>query len=414
MSQNIGTISIDQLGQELEGMFHGSTLNSVVNLFGVYDRAARRVMEDVDPQETKIYASFGKVYNGVFDYPLFTDLKGNKVVDLYPSANRTSQDNYSQVYNKNFGLTKNYSLVPDFTPKYSGGTRTFQLEANNLLPGIQVNAMDNVNDNGTWVAGGSAVTPANNNLFFTSGVAGSVQTNLTLGGSQGYLENSTLQAVDLTNNYNNNSDQFVYVYLPNASSFSSIEVRFGSSSSKYYVLSGITTNFLGNSFVTGWNLIKIPFTSVTATNSPNIAAINYIRITFNYDGTLQNQVLINQFYSRIGFLFTMEYYSKYLFRDETTGIFQEKVTDVSNIINLDTDGLNLFLFASGIEAVQQMQGADAMFADSPNFEQRYATSLATYKNKYKSEITKPRTQYYVQPTAGYRRFYNDGLNGYSY
>lgn len=411
---NIGTISIDQLGQELEGMLHGTTLNQVTNLFGVYNRAARRVMEDIDPQETKIIASFGKIYNGVFDYALFADVKGNKVIDFFPQANRTNLDNYSQEYNKDFDLTKQYTITPDFTPRYSGALRTFRLAASNLLPGIQVNAMDNVNDNGTWVSGGNAGTPANNNLFYTDGVAGSVQTNLAntgIAGSTGYLENSTITAVDLTNNYNNNSDQFVWVYLPNASSFTSVGVRFGSSSSKYYELAGITTDFMGNNFSTGWNLLKIPFTSVTVVNSPNVASITYIRITFTYNGTLQNQVLINQFYSRIGVLFNMEYYSKYLFRDGITGVFQEKVTDDSNIVNLDTDGLNLFLFAAGSEAVQQMQGADALFADMPNYEQRYATGLATYKQKYRSEVQKPQTKYYIQPRAGYRRFFNGGFNG---
>ena len=40
MTANIGTYDIAATGQELEGMFHGTTLNQVTDLYGVYDRAA--------------------------------------------------------------------------------------------------------------------------------------------------------------------------------------------------------------------------------------------------------------------------------------------------------------------------------------------------------------------------------------
>lgn len=409
---NIGTYQISDVTSELEGMAHGTTLNQVVDLFGVYNRAARRVMEDVDPQETKIVASFGKVYNGVFDYPWFTDTKGNKIIDFYPQANRTLQDNYGQQYNKDFDLLKDYSITPDFTPRYSGAVRTLRLNAANLVTGIQVNAADNINDNGTWVNGGNAGAPANNQLFFTTGVAGSVQTNLALtniAGSTGYLENSTMTAVNLTNNYNNNADNFFQVYLPQASAFTSVSFRIGSSPANYYELTGITTTALGNAFSTGWNLIKVPFPSMTTTGTPNLAAINYIRATFTYDGSLQNQVLINQFYSRIGVLFNMEYYSKYLFRDATTGVFQEKATDNKNYVNLDTDAYNIFLFAAGAEMIQQTQGLDALFYDGGQFETRYQAAIATYKNKYKSETTKPQTIYYWQPKSNYNNYVNLGF-----
>lgn len=414
MNPNIGINNISTCGQELQGMMHGTTLSQVTNLYGVYNRAARRLLEDVDPQETKVYYAFGKVYQGVFGYQLPTDVKGNKVVDFYPQANRTLSDNFAQVYNKDFSLYKNYWVKPNFTPKYNSAVRTIELNASELVSGIQVNAADLINDNGQWNAGGTASTPINNSVFATDGVNGSVQTNLAAGAnpSTGYLYNSTMTAVDLTNNYNNNANFFFQVYLPNASAFTSLDFRIGSSSGNYYEMSGITTTSLGNTFANGWNLISVPWSSMTTVGTPVLTAINYIYIGFTYNGTAQVQVLINQFYSRIGVLFTMEYYSKYLFRDGTSGVFQETVTADSNVVNLDTDGYNGFLFAAGAEAVQQMQGLDALFFDASKFETRYQAWLATYKAKYKSEILKPQGQYYQTPKSSYQRYLTSGW-GYS-
>lgn len=410
----IGNYQISDTENELIGMLHGTSLNQIQNEFGVYNRAARRVLEDVDPQETKIFTSFGKVYNDIFDYACFPDLKGNKIIDFTPAANRTLQDSYNQNYNKSFDLWKNYRIQPDFTMKYSGAVRTIRLNATNLVAGIQINPADNTNDAGLWSTGGNASNIQQNQLFFTDGVAASVQCQLNQTGvpnSTGYFENSTMTAIDLTQNYENNADQFFWIYIPDVTATTAVELRFGSSASNYYKLSGINTDAFGNSWVNGWNLIKVPFTSVTTVGTPVINAINYIRVTFTYNGVLQQQVLINQFYSRIGVIFNCNYYSKYLFRD-SSGNFKEKVTSVSDYVNLDTDAYNLFLFATGAEMVQQMQGLDALFYDANQFEQRYQTSLAAYRLKYRSEILKPLATYYRKNNASYRQYYGQNYKNY--
>lgn len=403
-STNIGTYNIAQAGQELEAMQHGTTLNSVVDLYGVYNRAARRIQADVDLQETRIVTNFGAIYQGVWDYPLFVDLKGNSVADFFPQANRTSLDDFGQQYNKDFDLQKNYSIKPDFTPRYNNALRTIRINAPELPAGLQINAADLINDNGTWTSGGGASAPINNSVLYTDGVTSSVQTNLAAGQSTGFLQNSTMTQVDLTNNFNNNATQFFQVYLPSAAAVTSLEFQMGSGTGAYYHLAGITTTWQGTAFQDGWNLIAVPFPSMTTVGSPVITKINFLKLIFTYNSTQQNQVLINQFYSRIGIQFMMEYYSKYLFRDATTGIFQETVTADTNVINLDTDAYDLFLFAAGADATQQMQGLSALFYDANFFENRYQTCLTNYKGKYKGEKIKPQTSYYSPPQAGYRRY----------
>lgn len=403
--------SISDVEQELQGMLHGTTLNQITDLFGVFNRAGRRVIEDIDPQETKIVSQFGKVYDCVWDYPLAADVKGNKVIDLFPQANRNLRDNFSQVYNKNFDLWKQFTFVPNFTPRYNAANRTIRIDATELNTGISINQANAYNGNGTFVAGTNVSSVTTNNQLTTDGGSGSVQFNIAqtgVVGSVATITNTTGTAVDLSAQYNN-ADEFFAIYLPNASGITSVEYKFGTNSSNYYDSGAITTDMMGNAFVNGWNYIKIPWSSFSIVGSPTITSLGqYVSVSITYNGTLQTQVLLNQFWSRLGVIFNQEYYSKYLFRNATTGVFQERVTDESNLVNLDTDGLDCFVWSVVREAVQQQQGLDASFSDGPNAEQRYQDAVAKYKAKYKSEIIKPGSSYYQTPNASYRQYIGRG------
>lgn len=386
---------------------HGTTLNQITNPFGAWTRAARRLLGDIDPQETKIVSQFGKVYDGVWDYPLAVDVKGNKVVDLFPQANRKPWENFQQSYNKSFDRWKEFSLVPDFTPRYAGAIRTIRIAAKGLQTGILVNNANGYNTDGTWVAGTNVSDVATNNQYMVDGGSGSVSFTIDqtgVPGSSAVIEDSTMDAVDLTGQYNN-ADEFFSIYLPNASAITSIKYRFGSSSGNYYDSGAITEQYLGYALQDGWNSIMKPWADFSIVGSPDVSSITYVRIEIVYDGVIQTQVLLNQFWSRLGVIFNQEYYSKYLFRDATSGDFQEKVTDTSNVVNLDTDGVNGLLYSMLGMVAQQVQGADALYFDANEAEQQYQSWLQEYKLKYRSEITKPTSFYYKTPNPSYRKYF---------
>lgn len=408
------TYQVTNAANELTGILHGTSLNQITDLPDVWNRAARRVLQDVDPAETKQDVQFGQVWDGVFDYAVPVDVKGNKIIDLYPQANRLSTDNFAQTYNKNFDLWKNYSLVPDFTPRYSGGNRTIRINAADLHTGIQINAADGVNTNGTWSTSGNASNIQTDNQYYTTGASGSVSFQLNgtgTPGSTGTVTNSTMGSVNLSTQYNNGTE-FFQVYLPNASAITSVSFQLGSDAGDYYQFPAQTTDYQGNNFVNGWNTIGCSWTLATIVGAPNNTAINYITTTFTYNGTLQTQVRINQYWSRLGVIFNINYYSKFLFMDSVTYAFKEFTTSNNDYINLDTDGRNLFLYAAALEAIQQQQGLSAQFFDDPNIEAKYNDALSEYQAKYKSEITKPRLPYYRLPAQGYRRFLGRGGYGY--
>ena len=406
---NIGLYQLSTIAQELEGMMHGTTLNQVTNLFGCYNRAARRIIHDVDPQETKVIETFGKVYDGVWDYPITASLKGNKIIDLFPQANRQLKDNFTQVYNKTFDLYKGYSIVPDFTPRYSGAVRTIRINATNLQTGIQINSADSYNGNGEWTAVQNVSDITNNPQLTTNGGSGLVQFNIDqtgVPGTEAVIQNSTFASIDLSAQFNN-ADEFFAFYIPNASGITSIKYRFGTDSANYYDSGALTEQMLEQPFNDGWNSMKKLWSEFTTVGSPDPSNIAYIQIRITYDGVLQTQVLLNQFWSRLGVIFDIEFYSKYFFRD-SSGTFKENATSENDYVNLDTDYINLFLFASFAEIVQQVQGSDALFFDASQAEQRYQEALSMYKNTYKSEVIKPKAAYYRIPRAGYGRFYRGG------
>ncbi len=115
--------------------------------------------------------------------------------------------------------------------------------------------------------------------------------------------------------------------------------------------------------------------------------------------------------STLGTVLEYEYYSKYMFRDAITGAFQERVTDDSNLINLDTETYNVLFNKVAELAVQQQQGNSALQYDGSFFAKAYADGVAKYKLMYKSEVQKPQTTYYAKPDKGYSNYLGTFYNG---
>ena len=65
---------IQTLKQDITGMLHGTTANQIVGLtsdtnYNLINRAARQLLLDLDPQETKRIVEFvGPIFNSVFAY----------------------------------------------------------------------------------------------------------------------------------------------------------------------------------------------------------------------------------------------------------------------------------------------------------------------------------------------------------
>lgn len=393
--------NITSLKADLTGVLHGTTNNQITGIDNLINRAARTVLLDVDPQETKRTALFSSpIFNSVNQYAIAADVKGNKLIDIRPQVSRIPRDLWSQAYNQAFDIAKgNIFATPNmFTMNFDTGVKTILINAPYLSAPVILNQVESITSNGTWAAGGTASNLAVDNVNFVSG-SGSLSFDVTSGAA--YIENSTMSQLDLTTALNQSS-LFAWVYIPTGATLTSVNLRWGSDSSNYYTAT-VTTNQEGNAFNNGWNLCQFVWSTASTTGSPSITAMDYLRVTLNVTGTM-TACRVNLVESIMGQYLEYEYYSKYMFRDSSTGAFQETVTDDSNLVNLDTESYNLLFNQVAYLATQQQQGLDAAFYDGNFFGQAYQTALARYKAMYKSELQKPQSTYYGMPGKGYRKY----------
>ena len=390
---------------ELEGVLHGTSNSQITGLNGVFNRAARQVLLDLDPQETIRYAPVFPLYDEVYDYVCPADLKGNKVIDIRPNGARQLRDRFDQSYSQDFDRFKGYTFQDNFNVDFNSGVKTIKIDAPSINKGVTISNADGVSTNGTFIASGTASNISTDTINYIGG-SGSVSFDIATG--TGIITDQTLGEVDLSA-HENQSNVFFDIFLPTASLFSSITIKWGSSASAYWERT-LTTNQEGTAFQDGWNLMSAQWFGATKVGSPDSTKVNYLQVSYVYTGTpTMPGVKLNYVVSRLGTYYEIEYYSKFLFRDSITGAFQETVTNDSNLINLDTETYNIFFYQLGFLCVQQMLGQDAAY-DTQIFLQKYNEAVQKYKTMYKSQVQKPKTMYYNRTSGPYRRWFGRPYN----
>jgi hypothetical protein len=399
------SFSIQDAKSELEAMLHGTTLAQVVNVDGVFNRAARQLMLDVDPQETKrILPMDSPIYYQIFDYSIPEDIKGNKVIDLIPLQQSYKRDIIYSTYNQNFDVYKKSSPTNELSIISNTGYKYMRVNYNNKSLTKVLDQVSGVNNNGLWVASGTASNLMVNNQVTNSNIP-TVSFDATTGTAT--LTNATLGAQDLSGHFDQGSTFFTF-YLPDSSLITSVAIKIGSSSTDYYVSSPLTKQFNNFDIKDGYNQFGVIFANMTKVGNPDLTKINYFQINAIFNANAYG-VAFCQIQNSLGFLFDIEYYSKYLFRNNITGVWQEKVLSDSDLINLDTESYNLFLYQAAFLCVQQALGQDAGY-DTNIFLDKYNQALIRYKKMYKSELQKVQQPYYQLPRRGYNGILGSGNN----
>jgi hypothetical protein len=378
---------ISNLKDDLETKFHGSSLNKLKgSIYNKIYEAARNVLNGMDPVDTIRTAQItNAIYDDVYSYVAPTDLKDDKIVALYPQANATAADNFSNVYSEGFTLNK---FRETLNVRYNSGVKTLRL-SKETTAGSTLNTCDSVTANGTWAVGGSGADIAADSLYKISGSA-SLKFTINSGGTSSYIENSTMTAVDLSG-FENNGAMFAWVYIPSTTVITAVALRWGSSSSDYYSVS-VTAAHDQTAFVTGWNLLRFDWQGLTPTGTPVDTAIDYVRVTFTHTTAGTTPVRVDSVMAKLGAIWEIDYYSKYLFRN-TSGTWIEKPTAETDIVNLDTTGYNVLLYEVCLICAHELQGEDSRY-DMDYFREKRKEAWDAYTGNNKSQTMKKQSSYY--------------------
>ena len=380
--------TIAEFKNSLTANLHGATLNKLQDPYDTINRAAGKCLLDLDFFETKRIATLeNAIYDAVYDYSTPTDLKGNKIIDIRPQAGRLSSDNVEQRYSKDFDRRK---ADGTFNVEMNSGTKIIRI-AKDLDEGTVINEANGLTNNGTWAATAGCENLAKDTLNYLSG-GSSLKFDLTVTTTTGYLENSTMSEVDLTD-FEDEGAIFMWVYLPDSDILTNVNLKWGTSASAYWS-DTITAQHYG-AFEDGWNLLRFDWNGATKTGTPDVTAINYLKVLFTYDGTADTDLRIDNIICKMGSLQQIVYYSKYLFQT-SAGVWQEECSADDDVINLDTDSYNILLEMATALANQELSGEDSGF-DLNVALGSYREMSARYGSTYKSEYAKPNTLYYRSP-----------------
>lgn len=386
--------TIAQLKTDLTGRLHGTTLNKITGVYDLITRAARQLLLDLDPAETRREAQLSNaLFDEVTDYVVPEDLKGDRIIDIYPQVNRSNRDSLQHTYSQQFDMFKSRDKIwsPKFTVKHNTGIKTIRI-AKSALQGVRLHDMGSLTANGTWSAGGGASNLAVDTIQYVQG-ASSISFDVT-GATTSYIENSTLTAQDLSS-HELRSSLFVWVYLPSASSTTDITLRWGSSDTAYFSKT-VTASHTNSVFINGWNLLRFDWSSATETGSVTTTAIDYLRLSMTHTAAMSG-VRVDNIISNMPSIWEIYYYSKYLFSN-SAGVWKEVVSADSDYVNLDTESYDLLLDICEYLAFRQLSNANSS-SDAITSERTYQMNLKRYKQLYKSEVRQTQQIYYRIPKS---------------
>lgn len=328
---------------------HGVSESSIRDIEMVFERAQNVMQGKGDFLDTmRIIPLASTIHDDYNNYALPSDFK--KPIDLYPQGDRTSLDKADRTGAETFDLER---ALTDKTVSIESSEGTKYIRVNwRGRAGQLLNDMDSVTGNGTWSGVGTASGIVANSIFKISGEA-SIEFDVSVDGDG--IQNTDMEAVDMTDE-DEVADVFVWMYFGDVSNLNSISAKWGNDlTTKYWTSVAQTSQADGTAFRSGWNLLKFPWSTATETGTVDPTAIDsFSLILTDVDAAITNIRVDNIVFS-IGRPFDIKYYSKYIFRN-SAGSWISRPTSDNDVIVLDNDAIQIFLYESLVVAAQQMQG----------------------------------------------------------
>ncbi len=154
---------------------------------------------------------------------------------------------------------------------------------------LSVSGFDSTTDGGgTWSLDATNGDGTNLTIDTNELTQGSGSFNFDLDVSQSannkaILSNTTLNSRDLSD-YEDLAVWLLDVYIPENLYSTSFTLYWGSDTSNYWSAT-VTTDINGSAWADGWNTVKVNWSDATKTGTPDVTAIDYVQIDYNFNAS---------------------------------------------------------------------------------------------------------------------------------
>lgn len=384
--------SSDDLYAEILGASHGK-FAQVQDRRVVANRAVRYVIGDIDLRSAKRSAQLSpNMYENVYEYAAPTDLKGEKLIDFRRQVNRPTNERWLLVDDVDFDRKKTVSHYR-VAVRDENFSKLLMIDGLDTAKSKVLHTCESVTANGTWAATADASNlTVDNDNYITGG--GALNFDMATGAATGYIENSTMTQIDLTD-YQDKGAIFVWVFIPDYSdaegdTVTNFILRIGNDTSNY-VSRTVTTNNEGATFRDGWNLLRFDLNGATASaGTVAWATVDYLRLTITKSASLAADTdwRVDNFIARIGDIYDVVYYSKYGWQTSALAYIEESTT-TTDLLVADTEEIEGIAFKAAELAANELKD----YEDVQIQRAEYENWKRNYQASNPSEALKKRRSY---------------------
>lgn len=379
------SFTIQQIKEHLTGLGHSGTLGKVRNIEAMLERSAAAFLLKCHPVESMRRAPLAAyVHDDLNNYALASDF--GSLIDLAPEADRTLWD---RAFRDGAGRFDREKATRNRTLSIEGSEGQKIARINWKARKAKVlNACNSLTGNGTFSAVAGATGLATDEITKFSG-SGSIRFSVAATGDG--VKNTTMTAVDLTDEDEVGTLIFAVFLGSDYARLTSITPVWGNDiTTKYWTGAPVTAQADGTAFKQGWNVLKAEWSAATQTGTVAPATINSLKVTLAVTAAMANVRLDNVMFS-VGRAFDCQYYSKFLYKDASSGVWKSRPTSDDDYVMVDNDTLPLFLMECLEDMAHQMEGTDSAF--DINFARAKMKELyPAYTGLYPSQAMKKRGQ----------------------
>lgn len=276
--------TVGNLKDSVAGLLTGVNLDSVTGANQAIERAARKLVQKADVPEASDVENI-TLYDGVYDYPMDTNIFGEAIIDVRPQGESRSQLDtvvkrpVSLFDREKHTLPSGYAI----SMAYDKGTPIIRIASPKPKSRVTVDSMQQTTG---WTAAGTAASLVQDDTVYYEQPA---SLRFSLAGSGTGTLTKAINSINISS-YEDVGVGFLAMRIPDGATVSdltSVAIRIGSSASDYNEVSN-TTGFVKAWVAGDWLLTAFDFSGASETGTPDWENIDYAQVRFAHTGAFTN------------------------------------------------------------------------------------------------------------------------------